>query len=514
MGLLKVSNQANKHYSQEELRAELDKARRELDRSRRHNDSLVSQVNNLLHYINEQSQHRQSLQKRTIINPKTGLPNHNQMDQDLHQFFTEYMEQGEQTAGSIVLIKLGNNFDIICKTLKPPVIEWIVYQTSIRIKEFYCCDAPIYHTRDDEFILILKGQTQPKALRHLLNNLYKEIAKPHIFSGYHINIDCNIGVAFFPENGVSKSSLLNSADIALTYAKKQNQPITFFSDHMRNEVVEKMEMQNYIIKALEEQSIKEIDKQFFIHTQPIVTVNEIKNGVPVIERMDAEALIRWNHPEKNIISPDTFIPVAEETGLIIILGKWVLYTATEQIEIWQNLDLDTHLSINVSPRQFKNNDLINSIRRIIKFRGINPEKLGIEITENSLLDDPEESIRKIQILKDIGISIAIDDFGTGFSSVNYLRRLPVDVVKIDQSFIHNIVNSRQDRSLIKAIIAMTAELGMNHVVEGVETLEQLNVLLKLGINRFQGYLFSRPLSPENYAKFYRETFSQSPLSQS
>jgi EAL domain-containing protein (putative c-di-GMP-specific phosphodiesterase class I) len=264
-----------------------------------------------------------------------------------------------------------------------------------------------------------------------------------------------------------------------------------------------MELQNSIIKALEEQSLKEIDKQFYINMQPIVTVSSMSEGKPVIDRIDAEALIRWKHPEKGVITPDTFIPIAEETGLIIIIGKWVLYAATSQIETWAETNhIDSRLAINVSPRQFNNDDLIDSIERIIEFRNISPGNLQVEITENSFLEDPEEAARKINKLKDIGIKIAIDDFGTGFSSVNYLRKLPVDVVKIDRSFITDITTSQQDRSIVKAMIAMTAELGMVNVVEGVETIEQLELLMKFGIQKFQGFYFSKALSPGEYLKFY------------
>ncbi|MDT8299507.1 MAG: GGDEF domain-containing phosphodiesterase, partial [Spirochaetaceae bacterium] len=348
----------------------------------------------------------------------------------------------------------------------------------------------------------------PKSLKPLVQDISTEVAKPHIFSGYHITIECIIGISFFPENGSNKSSILNNADIALTYAKKNNKKFVFFTDHMRDEVVRRMELQNSIIKALEEQSIKEIDKQFFLQMQPIMTINGFESGQPLIEQMDAEALIRWHHPDKGIITPDTFIPIAEETGLIIIIGKWVLYMATAIIESWSKKDsVYSHLAINVSPRQFNNDDLIDSIQRIISFKSINPEMLQVEITENSFLDDPEEAVRKITKLKDLGIRIAIDDFGTGFSSVNYLRKLPVDVVKIDRSFITDIIENQQDRSIVKAMIAMTSELGMENVVEGVETQEQLELLIKFGIRRFQGFYFSKPLNPADYLSLYRETFS-------
>ena len=507
MGLLETTNRMKRDSFAGNL-DELSLIRSELRDVRQHNEALVSQVNNLLHFINEQNQRKRDLQQRININPKTGLPNHNKMDQDLQKFFGTFMEQGEQSSGSIVLIKLDNNYDIIYKTQKPSVSEWIIYKISTRIRETVGENSPLYHTRDDEFILLLPEFGSRKRLQPLVEELSAEVAKPHIFSGYHITIGCQIGISFFPDNGVSKSHLLNNSDIALNYARRYNKKYAFFTDNMREEVVRKMELQNSIIKALEEQSIREIDKQFFMYMQPVLTLDGINDGVPVINRVDAEALIRWNHPERGMISPETFIPIAEETGLIVIIGKWVLYTATALIESWNDSNtVDSTLAINVSPRQFNNDDLIESVKRIVEYRNIDPGRIEVEITENCFLDDPDEASSKIKKLKDMGIRIAIDDFGTGFSSVNYLRKLPVDVVKIDRSFITNITESKQDQSIVKAMIAMTAELGLTNVVEGVETLDQIRLLMDLGIRKFQGFHFSKPLNPTDFEEYYIENLT-------
>ena len=504
MGLLDTTSKINMDSSPEKMAEELTKTREKLKRAHRHNEALVSQVNNLLHFINEQNQRKRDLQQRININPKTGLSNHYKMDQDFQKFFGSYMEQTEQPPGAVILIKLDNNYDIINKTQKPSVSEWIIYKISTRIKETIGTEIPLYHTRDDEFILLVSEIGTKEKLRPLIEEISAEVAKPHIFSGYHITIGCQIGISFFPEHGISKSHLLNNSDIALNYAKRYSKKYVFFTDNMREEVVQKMELQNSIIKALEEQSMREIDKQFFMYLQPVVTLDEIKDGVPLIRKVDAEALIRWNHPVRGMISPETFIPIAEETGLIIIIGKWVLYTATGLIESWSKAkSINSTLAINVSPRQFNNDDLLDSIKRIVDYRNIDPDRIEIEITENSFLDDPDEASAKIKRLKDMGIKIAIDDFGTGFSSVNYLRKLPVDVVKIDRSFITNITNSKQDESIVKAIIAMSSELGLTNIVEGVETLEQIELLMHLGIRRFQGFYFSKSMASADFEAFYK-----------
>ncbi|MCG8453624.1 MAG: bifunctional diguanylate cyclase/phosphodiesterase [Spirochaetales bacterium] len=504
MGLLRTTESVYRETNAKNLWDELSKARLDLVEERRINHSLRKQVNGLLHYINEQNQLNEDLRMRISLNPKTGLPNHTQLDVDLQEYFEQLTHDSKAPSGAVILIKLDENYDIITKTLKPSVSEWVLYQISTRLQELATEMTPLFHTRDDEFILVVPGAGEPEKLQGLLDDICRIISHPHIFSGYHITINCLVGVAFYPMNGSTKSTLLNNADIALNHAKATGKGHVFYTEKMREDVVEKMHIQNSIIRALEEQPLKEIGQQFYINLQPIVTVNALVDGLPEIDRVDAEALIRWKHPENGNISPEDFIPIAEETGLIIIIGKWVLYNATAQIESWQNTHhLDSRLAINVSPRQFKNDELLDSVRRIIGFRNINPECLQVEITENSFLEDPAEAVRKIFKLKDLGISIAIDDFGTGFSSVNYLRKLPVDVVKIDRSFITDIATNTQDRNLVKAMVAMIQELGLSSVVEGVENLDQLKILMDMGLQRFQGYYFSKPLMPADYLSYHR-----------
>jgi len=502
MGLLDISNNIS---SGDFTETEFTKISRELSEARKKNNYLTNQINNLLHYLSEERKEREKLEARINMHPKSGLGNHNKMDEDLENFFNEYSHRMEQHSGSLIIVKLDENFGIITKTLKAAISEWIIYQISSRLKEKNPPGTPIYHIRDDEFVILLEEYGEYGQIKNHLNKLIKELSKPHIFSGYHITINCYIGIAVFPKDGTSKSTLLNHADIALSYSKSNKRKYSFYTPKMKEEVVEKMELQNSIIKALEEQSLHEIDKQFFINMQPIVSVNGFnREGLPLIDKIDAEALIRWRHSEKGVISPGAFIPVAEETGLIIIIGKWVLYSAASIIEKWSEMNIESKLSINASPRQFNDNDLIESVHRITKFNKIDPSKLQIEITENSFLDDPEEAVKKINKLKDLGVGIAIDDFGTGFSSINYLRKLPVDVVKIDRSFITKIETSHRYRSIVKAIIAMSEELGMSNVVEGVENINQLKILYDFGIKNFQGFYFSKALGMDDFAQFYKE----------
>ena len=331
------------------------------------------------------------------------------------------------------------------------------------------------------------------------------ISKSHIFSGYHISIGCTIGISLFPEHGFDKRTLLHCADIALGAAREQSKPFQIYTEELKEQVVEKMELQNYIIKALEAQAIAEIDKQFELEYQPIVKIAKAADGSSIIEDIQGESLIRWHHPEKGTINPGRFIPISEETGLIIPIGNWVLYTAADQIALWRDeVGKEISLSLNLSPVQFSNEHFIDSIERILSTKNISPALLRLEITESCVMEDPIDAIEKIKNLRNMGITISIDDFGKGYSSLNYLRRFPVNTLKIDKSFVDNITTNQFDQVIVKAIIALAKELKLGIVVEGIETEEQFSYLLDEGCSMFQGFLFSKSLKAPDFQRFYEE----------
>jgi len=497
----KASRQSADSKKSEKLRKQLECALGEVEKMRSQQSELVARVEDLVSSIESQNDKWKEIFSRANFNPISGLPNHNLLDLNLMNFFDSSGKSREP--GALVLLQLDNNFNIISKTQKSFISSWLIYQTGLRLREYVGKDGSIYHIRDDEFMLhIFKADTARKFAPFLMK-IGRQVSKPHIFAGQHIVIGCTIGAVLYPANGNNKSVLLNNADIALSEARKKNKNYAFFEPKMLGDAVRVMKTRSSMIQALEETAVDETDEQLYLILQPIVSVSQIEGNEPIVENVDAEALIRWRHPIDGDVPPDSFIPIAEETGIIVVVGKWVLYTAVAQIEAWGWQRIDSKLAINVSPRQFYDNNLIDSIQRIIKQGRINPERLRIEITENSFLDDPYDATRKIRRLKDLGINVAIDDFGTGFSSINYLRQLPVDAVKIDRSFVGDLTTSAQGYSIVKAIIAITQELGMTNIAEGVETMEQLELLMKLGISTFQGYLFSKALSPDDYAEFYR-----------
>jgi len=497
-----VSGQSANKKQSEKLQKELESTLREIEKLRNQQGELVTQVENLVSFVESQDNRLKKIFRRANFNPISGLPNYNLLELNLTNFFDS--GDGDRESGALVLLQLDNNFNIISQTQKSLISSWLIYQTGLRLKEYIGKDGLIYHTSHNEFLLhIFKVDTAMKFAPFLIR-IGRQVSKPHIFAGQYIVIGCNTGVALYPGDGNNKGVLLNNANIALSEARKSNKNYAFFKPKMLDDAVKAINTRSSIIQAIEKNVVDEIGNQLYLLLQPIVSVNQKKENEPIIENINAEALIRWRHPVNGNIPPDSFIPIAEETGIIVTIGKWVLYTASSQIEEWGRQQIDSKLAINVSPRQLCNDDLIDSIQGIIKQRRINPEKLQIEITENCFLDDPCDAIKKIRRLKDLGVNVAIDDFGIGFSSISYLRQLPVDTVKIDRSFVGDLETNTQSRSIIKAIIAMTQELGMTNIAEGVETMKQLEILMLLGISTFQGFLFSKALLPEDYADFYQK----------
>ncbi len=470
---------------------------------------LVDQVGQLALELKNIKKENSDLHRRVVINHKTGLPNHVKANEEINKLIEKKMESSDHSPIAFILVKLNENFEAINKALKPTISEWVLYQIGVRLTELCGLENVVYHTREDEFLIVYQDVQDDNRLLMFLQLLNEEIKRPHIFSGYNISIDSSCGVSLFPKHGLDRNTLLHNSDIALSYAFKKNISYTIFTDEISDLVIQKMELQNSIIKALEKQAIKEIDKQFYLTYQPIVTLED-SGGEDTfyIKDIKSEALIRWNHPEKGGINPDDFIPLAEETGLIIPLGNWVIFSAAKQLKKWKDKNIPGILSVNVSPRQFYNPDLVDTFLRLTDTYEIPPSHLKLELTENSLIDNPVNAISKLNQLKDAGFSISLDDFGTGYSSLNYLKDLPVDTVKIDKSFISKVHNSKLDYSILKGILFFIEELKLDLIIEGVETREQLKILTDLGCRSFQGYLFSKALIEKEYVNYRKENMKK------
>ncbi|MDC7232410.1 MAG: GGDEF domain-containing phosphodiesterase [Spirochaetales bacterium] len=464
-------------------------------------ETLVTQLGEIASELSNLKKENSDLQKRVILNHKTGLPNHVQANEDINILLEKKISSNDMDPMAFILVKLNENFEAINKALKPSISEWVLYQIGVRLSELSGMENIVYHTREDEFLIVYQDIGDESRLHMFLQLLNEELKRPHIFSGYNLTIDTSCGVSIFPKHGMDRNTLLHNSDIALSYAFKQKLSYTLYTEEISDLVIQKMELQNSIIKALEIQAIKEIDKQFYLNYQPILTIDVGEKHFKVKD-IKAESLIRWNHPEKGGINPDDFIPLAEETGLIIPLGNWVLFSAARQLQKWrETYSDDIQISVNVSPRQFYNPDLVDTIQRMTDKYDLDPAHLKIELTENSLIDNPVNAIEKLNQLREAGFHISLDDFGTGYSSLNYLKDLPVDTVKIDKSFVSKITDSNLDHSILKGILYFINELNLDLIVEGVETLEQLKILVELGCRTFQGFYFSRALSENEFIDY-------------
>jgi EAL domain-containing protein (putative c-di-GMP-specific phosphodiesterase class I) len=315
------------------------------------------------------------------------------------------------------------------------------------------------------------------------------IAEPIVIDGRELQVTCSIGFSLYPIDGTDVDTLLKNADAAMYRAKEQGRNnVQFFTDEINQKIRARLRMESMLRHALER-------GEFFLHFQPQVA---LQTGCIV----GVEALIRWNHETEGAISPVDFIPLAEELGLIVPIGEWVLRTACKQMKAWQDSGLpEISIAVNLSARQFRQKDLVETIARVLRETGLEPRHLDIELTESMVMHNVESAVVTLGKLTAMGIKLSIDDFGTGYSSLNYLKRFPIDVLKIDQSFVRDIASDADDAAIARSIIALAHGLKLKVIAEGVETEAQLNYLALHHCDVIQGYYFSRPLSATACERF-------------
>ncbi|TVR02009.1 MAG: bifunctional diguanylate cyclase/phosphodiesterase [Spirochaetaceae bacterium] len=470
-----------------------------VDRLENNLESTLRDLQQLGKTVQEQERRKQKLEQQLIYNRKTGLPNHVVMDRDIHAVINEAEQSPTTKTVSLVILDLDDQYAQIKQTMEAGISEWIMYRTAERIRSLLPTNARLYHTRENEFVIMainLEGEVS-----ELVDQLIDEVNRPFQFPEYTLSVGCTCGIAIYPEHARTKRVLLRSADIALTEAVRANRPSVIYNRQLGHDMIEKMELQNSIIRAIEEPSITEIDRQFALHFQPLVQIDSIESAVVDYHAVGAEALIRWMHPKRGMVSPGRFIPLAEETGLIVPIGYWALFSATAELKLWAESELrDLYLSVNLSPRQFKDRYLVSNISRVLSKNQIDPSRLRLEVTESSVMDDPDDSIRKIRTIHEMGIKVSIDDFGTGYSSLNYLKRFPISTIKLDKSFIEDVLINRNTQGIVRAILSMAAAMGLNVIAEGIETYEQASFLYHEGCTCIQGYYFSKPMTSDAFRR--------------
>jgi diguanylate cyclase (GGDEF)-like protein len=337
----------------------------------------------------------------------------------------------------------------------------------------------------DEFIIILQGNMEDNLRMGILNRLIEALEAPFTIDGNEVNTTCSAGVAVYPTDAKNADKLLSNADIAMYRAKELGKNnYQFFTQTMNEKVANRLRLETHLRKALQ---LNELE----VYYQPKVSLQTKKI-------VGMEALVRWNSQALGFIPPLNFIPLAEETGLIIPIGEWVLKTACMQAVSWQKAGYGKLLmAVNLSVRQFGQKNLVNSIVNVLKLTGLDAKQLELELTESMLMSDTTETLKILSTLKSIGVNLSIDDFGTGYSSLAYLKNLPVHTLKIDKSFTDEIIIHSNEAPIVNSIISLSKNLKLNVVAEGVENYEQVRYLLAHGCDEIQGYYFSKPATADN-----------------
>lgn len=428
------------------------------------------------------------LQSQATSDPLTGLPNRRFMLDRLRHALASSMRSGRE--GALLFIDL-DNFKTLNDTLGHDIGDLLLQQVARRLESCVREGDTVARLGGDEFVVVLEDLSEKDLEAAAQTELVGEkilaaLNQPYLLGKHEYRNSPSIGATLFNDHQQSIEELLKQADIAMYQAKRAGRnTLRFFDPQMQETINSRAALENELRKALEL-------NQFDLHYQ--IQVNSFREDGSR-HMIGAEALIRWVHPVRGLVTPAEFIPLAEETGLILPIGQWVLETACAQLAIWQNdvLTRDLVLAVNVSAKQFRQADFVSQVSDAIQRHSINPMLLKLELTESLLLENIQETISTMQALKAIGIKFSLDDFGTGYSSLQYLKQLPLDQLKIDQSFVCNLASDSSDRAIVRTIIAMAHSLNLNVIAEGVETEEQQQILLNKGCLHYQGFLFSKPL---------------------
>ncbi len=450
----------------------------------RNDDSEITHVLVFTHDITQLGKIESKLINYEYRDPLTGLFNRKSMDIILEMELEKAKRSTAENLRAVLFIDIYNLKDVNQK-FSFEIGKMLLENTGLRIRETL---------RDSDFIFCFMGTELAVILTHLskktdaakvAEKLVYVIEDPYHYKKHSIKLKTRIGISIFPLDGNDKSILINKSVSAAMEAGLKNYSYMLFDEELYKESVRKLDMESELTAAFQ-------NNEFILYYQPIVNNEGKVKG--------AEALIRWNHPKTGMISPLDFIPLAEDTGLIEEIGKWVIFTATRQLREWTK-NYDIYVSLNLCAREFSNKELSSIIKHALESANkLDPRFLKLEITESEGIRNPEEFIKQISELQSMGIEIFIDDFGTGRSSLEYLKTIPADVLKIDRIFIINIDTDEEDLNFLKSIVQMIKSRNKKIVVEGVSTKKQAEILISLGCDCFQGYYFSRPLPPDMFRK--------------
>ena len=418
----------------------------------------------------------------------TGLPNRMLLNDRANQAITLAPRHSKKVA--ILFLDL-DGFKHINDSLGHPIGDKLLQSIGKRLVDCVRGSDTVSRQGGDEFVVLLSEMEQSEDAAISALRILQAVAEAHTIDQHDLHVTASIGVSVYPEDGLDAETLIKNADTAMYQAKENGrQSYQFFKTAMNVRAVERQSIEENLRRALERQ-------EFSLHYQPKIN---LRTG----EITGAEALIRWTHPIRGPVSPAQFIPVAEDCGLILPIGNWVLREACKQARAWVDAGLPlSTMAVNISSMEFRDDNFLENVFAVLEETGLNPRSLELELTESVLMKRAESAASVLQTLRAKGVQVAVDDFGTGYSSLSYLRKFPIDALKIDQSFVRQITSAPDDTTIVTAVISMGRSLKLRVVAEGVETHEELAFLQAHMCDEAQGYYFSRPVLPQHFAKLLK-----------
>jgi diguanylate cyclase (GGDEF)-like protein len=459
----------------------------------RTNDEFGHLAKHFNHMIDQRNEAERLIEYQATHDLLTGLPNRFAYQLHWDARDAQDTERAEKTA--MLYIDL-DRFKLINDSQDYAMGDQLLKQMAERIVAEMNYQGRLFRFSSDEFILLMEDVKDIAEVEELAEQLLAVIAEPIRQQDRIFYITASIGMSIqhqlYP--GMCEQ-LLKEADTAMYVAKKERNTCKMYTTSMNNVPKKELLLENGMLQALEH-------GQFMLYYQPKINVQTGSiNG--------AEALLRWNHPDYGMVSPLEFIPIAERTGFIIALGEWVLYTACQQIKEWERMGLQgLTVSVNMSMIQFQQKQIVHTIERIIADAGIRPEQIELEITESIFMDNQEYTLRILHELQQMGVKLSLDDFGTGYSSLSYLQNIPIDTLKLDKTFINDIVGDYKKQMIFKSVVVIAHHLNLRVVTEGVETEDQLEIIRKHQCDAVQGYIFSPPVPPPRFVQLYMENQAQ------
>lgn len=438
--------------------------------------------------LKQAQEHQETIQKLALFDPLTGVANRNLFQRSFDEGINAAKRDGTMIA--LLLFDL-DHFKNVNDTFGHPVGDGLLKHVAKMLIDATRETDTVARLGGDEFAIILTHLDREDRVTQVAERIIKALGEPIVLDGSLIKTGTSIGVSVYPRDGEDTGELLRKGDAALYSVKEQSRGgYKFFDEEINKQAKAAHVLENDMRLAV-------VRNEFVLHYQPQLNA---KGG----EVSGVEALVRWQHPSRGLLSPFEFIGAAEANGLIVEVGNWILNKACQQRKAWEQEGLkEFRVAVNVSPIQFQNSNFLTSVNQALAVSGLSPSLLELEITESAMVDNIEQVSETIRCLSDLGIDVSVDDFGTGHSSLAYLKRLPIQKLKIDKSFVDNLHIDADDLAIANAVVSLGHTLGLTVIAEGVESIDQAKELHEKGCDEFQGYLFSKPILAETFADFYR-----------